>query len=311
MAALHIPCSTLTSPPSDSPSDRPTLLSINRFEAKKNIALAIDTFVAAQKEYAAMGHPSRLRLILAGGYDYRLKENIMTLSELQAQCEAHSLSHLSLFYNKASPHEPPTSSPPLKELLAASVVFLPSLPMAMLGSLLSHPQTKALLYTPTEEHFGIVPLEAMAVGLPVLATNSGGPMESVVDLSVQASSEEDTSSGVTFANNEGTGLLRRPNAKIWAKAVLDLLNLSQEQLDRIGANAKSRAQRLFSLQTMSKEFEKCIDELDKRGAVSSDEGLLQWSVAIGSESTPRGCPVFCPCTDPPSLPAVFVLMMGA
>ncbi len=38
----------------------------------------------------------------------------------------------------------------------------------------------ALLYTPDREHFGIVPLEAMSIGLPVIAVNSGGPTESVL-----------------------------------------------------------------------------------------------------------------------------------
>lgn len=243
----------------------------------------MEAFVQVQKEYAALGQSSRLRLILAGGYDYRLNENIVTLKELQAQCDANSLAHLTLFYNKASPNEPPTSSPPLKELIAASVIFLPSVPVGLLGALLDHPQTKALLYTPTDEHFGIVPLEAMAVGLPVLATNTGGPMESVVDLSIQQTA--DTNSGVvSFANNEGTGLLRRPNAKIWGKATLDLLCLDQEQRKRISVNAKKRTKELFSLQAMSKEFERCIVEVDNMGPVRSDEGLLQWSVAIGSES---------------------------
>ena len=38
----------------------------------------------------------------------------------------------------------------------------------------------ALIYTPTNEHFGIVPLEAMALRRPVIADQSGGPMETVI-----------------------------------------------------------------------------------------------------------------------------------
>lgn len=40
----------------------------------------------------------------------------------------------------------------------------------------------ALLYTPENEHFGIVPVEGMYMRVPVIVCNSGGPKESVVDL---------------------------------------------------------------------------------------------------------------------------------
>lgn len=36
-----------------------------------------------------------------------------------------------------------------------------------------------LLYTPTEEHFGIVPCEAMIQGVPVIAIDNGGPKETI------------------------------------------------------------------------------------------------------------------------------------
>lgn len=39
----------------------------------------------------------------------------------------------------------------------------------------------ALIYTPSNEHFGIVPLEAMSHRLSVIACNSGGPRETVLN----------------------------------------------------------------------------------------------------------------------------------
>lgn len=49
--------------------------------------------------------------------------------------------------------------------------------MSERSQLLRHSQ--CLLYTPENEHFGIVPVEAMYCNTPVIACNSGGPMESV------------------------------------------------------------------------------------------------------------------------------------
>ena len=51
-----------------------------------------------------------------------------------------------------------------------------------------------MLYTPTNEHFGIVPVEAMYCERPVIATNTGGPLETVKNevtgYLVQANSSE-------------------------------------------------------------------------------------------------------------------------
>ena len=60
----------------------------------------------------------------------------------------------------------------------------------------------AVVYTPTNEHFGIVPLEAMAAGRPVLACNSGGPKETVL--------------------HGRTGFLAEPQPKAFAAAMAQL-----------------------------------------------------------------------------------------
>lgn len=59
------------------------------------------------------------------------------------------------------------------------VLFLLSVPSLFKTTLLQN--ARLLLYTPSNEHFGIVPVEAMQHGLPVLASNTGGPLETLVE----------------------------------------------------------------------------------------------------------------------------------
>lgn len=66
--------------------------------------------------------------------------------------------------------------------------------------------SKILLYTPENEHFGIVPVEAMYMGCIVIACNSGGPLESVDD--------------------KKTGYLLSPNSDEWGQQISRILNLS-------------------------------------------------------------------------------------
>ncbi len=60
-----------------------------------------------------------------------------------------------------------------------SVLFLLNVPSSVKSILLK--TAVLLVYTPRNEHFGIVPLEAMLAGLPVLAANEGGPVETVIE----------------------------------------------------------------------------------------------------------------------------------
>lgn len=63
--------------------------------------------------------------------------------------------------------------------ISAQVRLVASFSDAQRSALLA--AAACVLYTPENEHFGIVPLEAMAAGRPVVACDSGGPKETVVD----------------------------------------------------------------------------------------------------------------------------------
>ncbi|KAF2755392.1 UDP-Glycosyltransferase/glycogen phosphorylase [Pseudovirgaria hyperparasitica] len=141
-----------------------TLLSINRFEAKKDVGLAIRAF-------AGLDQTERLnsRLIIAGGYDPRNAENKTTHASLDKLATSLNL--------KTSTAKTVISA--LSIPAEIDVLFLHSVPSAFKTALLKH--ARLLVYTPRNEHFGIVPLEAMLAETPVLAANEGGPTETVID----------------------------------------------------------------------------------------------------------------------------------
>lgn len=121
------------------------------------------------------------------------------------------------------------------------MLFLPSTPSAFRDTLIS--QSSLLLYTPINEHFGIVPIEAMRAGIPVLASNTGGPLETIL---------------------EGeTGWLRdATDVPAWT-AVMDkvLYQMSERELEQISAKAKERVEAEFSLRAMGEKLEVEIGEM--------------------------------------------------
>lgn len=131
-------------------------LSINRFERKKNIELAVSAFARLHhlEEHALQSKKlNEATLTIAGGYDSRLRENVEYLDELKHLAE--------------------------REGVSSRISFVTSCSTAERNKLLS--QCLCVIYTPKDEHFGIVPLEAMAAHKPVIACNSGGPVETVKD----------------------------------------------------------------------------------------------------------------------------------
>lgn len=145
------------------PRDKFIYLSLNRFERKKALVTAIESLSACmfkleheadQLQLNKTGNRNQgMHLIVAGGYDSRLKDSVDYYAELRQL--THDL--------ELGPHvtfiESPSDGDKLKLLQICH----------------------AVVYTPENEHFGIVPLEAMAMSKPVIASASGGPLETVED----------------------------------------------------------------------------------------------------------------------------------
>lgn len=131
-------------------TDAIVFLSINRFERKKNIPLALRAFKELEK-HGLKSNYERCHLIVAGGYDKRVIENVQHFEELEKLADDLDIKGKCTFLRSPSDK--------FKLWLLK--------------------RCDALLYTPSNEHFGIVPIEAMYMKKPVIACNSGGPTETV------------------------------------------------------------------------------------------------------------------------------------
>ncbi len=202
-------------PGSDPPSACHTIAVVSRLVAAKHLDLAIDAMAALRGRISAEAF-APLRLVIAGGYDTRMRDDLETCAALTARAEALGLGE--------------------------RVAIVRSPDDAALRALLG--RARALVYTPALEHFGYVPIEAMAAGRPVIAPNSGGPTETVVD-------------GVT-------GFLRPPTADAFAEALRVLIE-DPARADRMGAAGRARAVEHFSLDAFGERLEAVVRGLRRRG----------------------------------------------
>ncbi|KAJ1658203.1 Alpha-1,3-mannosyltransferase-like protein [Dispira simplex] len=219
---------------------RPFLLSINRFERKKNIQLGIDTLARVH----CRDPSARLQLVVAGGYDKRVAENVEYLLELTRAADTLGLTSVILWAN-----EQPNDTIPLN----ADVIFLPSFTENQRTYLLR--TALCLLYTPSFEHFGIVPVEAMYARLPVIAVNSGGPKETVV--------------------HEVTGFLCPPDPEEFSRWVHELHRGNIDSV-RIGERGRAHVLANFTLDTFIQTLDTLVVELAtlQRSSSSVLRGLL-------------------------------------
>lgn len=141
------------------------------------------------------------------------------------------------------------------------VLFLLSVPNTLKQSLLR--SASLLAYTPQNEHFGIVPLEAMLAGVPVLAADSGGPRETVVE-------------GVT-------GWLLDPARVDEWTAVMDraLYGLTAEEREEMGRAGRERVRGNFAVEQMAKRLDELFGEVERE--VQSTPRRVRGSlVALGA-----------------------------
>jgi alpha-1,3/alpha-1,6-mannosyltransferase len=138
-------------PPAPPAGDEMLVLSVNRFDPGKNLALAVDALAALRARMPPATFAG-VRLVLAGHFDARLAESRALAAALESRA---------------------------RELgLGAQVTLVRSPSDAERRALLA--RARCVVYTPAAEHFGIVPLEAMAAARPVIAVNHGGPTETIV-----------------------------------------------------------------------------------------------------------------------------------
>lgn len=192
-------------------------VSLNRYERKKRLDIAIDAFqILIERLKMKNISTSDILLVIAGGFDDAVEENLEVYNELVSKAEKYSLTCQVVFRKSISNDE-------RLALLQASA---------------------ALLYTPDREHFGIVPIEAMAQGIPVIAVSSGGPLETVDD-------------GVT-------GYLCEQTPEAFSGAMEKFVTkdkTKKKQIDEMGLKGKERVARLFSKTALRENLESCINKI--------------------------------------------------
>jgi len=175
---------------------------VGRIKWTKNVELAIQAFVEFK---ATRPQGEEWGLIVAGGVDAGSKSYLDQLQRLSAGDPAVTY------------HADPGN--------------------AELAALYSG--CYAVLFPSLNEDWGMVPLEAMAYGKPVLAVNSGGPRESIVD--------------------GETGFLLDPTPEAFAERMTWLAD-RPEAVRRMGAAGTERA-KAFSWDAFVRRLDDCIDAL--------------------------------------------------
>lgn len=204
----------------------PFILSLNRFEKKKNIKLALEA-----------RNGLSIPIIIAGGYEGRIKENVDYLIELRSWCNSNKISHQTIWRTSGDDQQSNIRLL-LQALDEKDVVFMPSVSDITRNTLIKN--SKCLIYTPMNEHFGIVPLEAMSLGTPVIAMRSGGPIETVKD---------DGITGYLCDYDDPTMVM---------KNILKIVNLNSVEYDLLSERCKEHVKGHFSMTQFMERLNKFL-----------------------------------------------------
>jgi len=180
------------------------IVCLSRFDPSKNLGLALDAFATLRSRLDPATFAA-LRLVIAGGLDARLREQRAVQAGLMAQAARLGI--------------------------APQVEFVTSPDDARRRRLLS--SARVVVYTPEREHFGYVPLEAMAAGRPVVAVAEGGPAETVLD--------------------GETGFLCAPTAPAFADAMAVVIG-DPRLAERLGRAGRAHVARAFSRDAFGARF---------------------------------------------------------
>ena len=196
------------------------IFSLNRFERKKNVNVLLKAYAKLRRDLLAdekKGGKPIPDLVIAGGYDPRNVENVEHLAELKQLAADLDIAQYTTF-------APSVGDDERAELLRSAL---------------------CVVYTPHREHFGIVPLEAMYAGSPVIAVNSGGPKETVV--------------------HEETGLLVENTVEGFALALKYMVNNPTGAV-KMGRKGHERVAANFGLDTFRARWADIVEETMERGA---------------------------------------------
>jgi len=221
---------------------RNIILSINRFERKKKLDMAIQAFSQYRKIRGKEG-----MLILAGGYDTKLAENVDYMKELEVMAESLNL-NVTVIWEKDSVYKLI-----FRENLKTDVIFAPSISNEDRLQLLRH--VTCVVYTPDKEHFGIVPIECMASGTPLVAVRSGGPIETII--------------------HGQTGFLVSPTIDSFAEHIDLIHEMDINTYEIMCKNAVSHVRQNFSFDVFCKRLEKyCYEIISKKKILNSNMSTI-------------------------------------